>query len=207
MRCSVLESICTTDHNLRPNHPHTVSKKQNVIMFHFLTLCRQCNKDYLCHWSMIETLAYEVKGFPPMATNLAVERRCATLPMHAFSVLDDCSEQGSATLAAAIASESTLSAGIDNYNWSRNKTFQASDKLSIMHKGTMLPCLTFGSRLYDTFAGSVFTVLQSKKTSPYCQLVQLRLLYISLPMPCTAIECFTSRMAQFAIHSPVSFWH
>jgi hypothetical protein len=47
--------------------------------------------------------------------------------------------------------------------------FQASDTSSIMHKGTirnMLPRLTFGSRLVDTFAGSVFTVVQSKKTSP-----------------------------------------
>jgi hypothetical protein len=31
MHCSVLESICTTDRNLRTHHPCTVSKKQNVI--------------------------------------------------------------------------------------------------------------------------------------------------------------------------------
>jgi hypothetical protein len=118
-------------------------------------------------------------------------------PKHAISVLDDCSEQGSATLAAAIASESALSAGIVNYNRSQNKTFQAGDKSSIMHKGTvmyighnMLPCLTFGSRLFNTFAGSVFTIVESQKMSPYHQLVNLCLLYISLPMPCTAIERF-----------------
>jgi hypothetical protein len=133
-----------------------------------------------------------------MATNLAVERRYATLTKHAFSVLDDCSEQGLATLAPAIASESTLSAGIDNYNRSRNKTFQAGDKSSIMHKGTvmyirrniMLPCLTSYLRLFDTFTGSVFMVVECSKMSPYHQLVKLSLLFISLPKSCTAIECF-----------------
>jgi hypothetical protein len=76
MHCSVLESICTTDCNLCANNPPTISKKQNVVLFHFLTLCRQGNKDYLCHLSMIETLAYKAKGFALMATNLAVWRVC-----------------------------------------------------------------------------------------------------------------------------------
>jgi hypothetical protein len=119
------------------------------------------------------------------------------LTQHAFSVLDDCSKQGGATLAAAIASESTLSAGIDNYNCSRNKIFQAGDKYSIIHKGTvmyirrnMLPCLTFYLRLFDTFTGSVFVVVECNKMSPYHQLVKLRLLYVSLPKPCIAINRF-----------------
>jgi hypothetical protein len=52
--CAVLDSICTTDHNLWANNPPTISKKQNVVLFHFLTLCQQRSKYYLCHWSMIE---------------------------------------------------------------------------------------------------------------------------------------------------------
>jgi hypothetical protein len=41
-------------------------------------------------------------------------------------------------LAAAIPSEATLSAGVDNYNQSRNKTFQAGNKSSLMHKATVM---------------------------------------------------------------------
>jgi hypothetical protein len=195
MHCSVLDSICTTERNLRANNPNTLQKKQHSVLFHFLTLCRLRNKDYLCHWSMIETLAYEAKGLPPLATDLAVERRYATSSSHAFSILDEYSENGSTTLAAAIASETTLSAGIDNCNRSRNKTFQAGDKSSIMHKATvmylrrnMLPRLSFSSQLFDTFTGQLFFVVHSKKMSPYHQLVRLRLLYISLPVPCIALE-------------------
>jgi hypothetical protein len=86
MHCAVLESICTTERNHRSNNPPAVQKKNNTVLFHFLTLCRQRNKDYLCHWSMIDTLVYEAKGFPAMATSLAVERRIATSPNHAFGV-------------------------------------------------------------------------------------------------------------------------
>jgi hypothetical protein len=118
MHSAVLESICTTERNLRANNPPAVAKKKNTILFHFLTLCWQRNKDYLVHWSMMETLAYEAKGIPAMATSLAVERRYATSANHAFAVLDDFSDQGANTLAAAIAAEVTLNAGIDNYNWS-----------------------------------------------------------------------------------------
>jgi hypothetical protein len=74
MHCSVLDSICTTDRNVRAKNPPSIQRKQNVVLFHFLTLCRQRNKDYLCHWAMMETLSYEAKGFPPMATELATER-------------------------------------------------------------------------------------------------------------------------------------
>jgi hypothetical protein len=195
MHCAVLNSICRTERNLRSNSPPTAQKKQNVVLFHFLTLCRQRNKDYLCHWSMIETLAYEAKGFPPMATNLAVKRRYATSTTHAFSVLDEYSDLGANTLSSAIASEVTMSAGVDNYNRSRNKTFQAGDKSALMHKGTvmylrrnMLPCLSYGSQLLDTATSKIYRVIRSQKTSPYHQLVQVRLLYISLPMPCIPIE-------------------
>jgi hypothetical protein len=144
---------------------------------------------------MIETLAYQVKGLPPMATNLAVERRYATLTTHAFATLDEYSKEGSRMLAATIASETTLSAGVDNYNQSRNKTFQAGDKSAIMHKVTvmyicrnMLPRLSFGSQLMDTFTGEVFSVVSCHKLSPYHQLVNLRLLFVSTPMPCIVIE-------------------
>jgi hypothetical protein len=133
MHCTVLDSICTTKRNLCAKKPATLQKKQNSGLFHFLTLCRLRNKDYLCHWSMIETLAYQAKGLLPVATDLAVERRYAT-----SSSLDEYSDDGSTTLAAAIASETTLSAGVNNYNQSRNKTFQASDKSSLMHKATMM---------------------------------------------------------------------
>jgi hypothetical protein len=34
---------------------------------------------------MIETLAYQAKELPPVATDLAVERRYATSSSHAFS--------------------------------------------------------------------------------------------------------------------------
>jgi hypothetical protein len=172
MHCGVLDSICTTERNQRANHSS----------FHFLMLCRQRNKDYLCHWSMIETLAYQAKGLPPMATN-------------AFSTLDQYSEEGSMMLAAAIASETTLSAGVNNYNQSLNKTFQAGDKSAIMHKATvmylqrnMLPRLSFGSQLLDTTTGRVFSVVACHKLSPYHQLVQLRLLFVSTPLPCIAID-------------------
>jgi hypothetical protein len=197
MHCSVLESICTTERNLRATSPPTVKKKQHVILFHFLTLCRQRNKDFLCHWAMIETLAYEAKGLPPMATNLAVERRYAASTNHAFAILDEYSDAGSRMLAATIASETTLSAGVDNYNRSRNKTFQAGDKSALMHKATvmyirrnMLPRLSFGSQLLDTATGRrVYCVIKCTKTSPYYhQLVWLELLYISLPRPCIALE-------------------
>jgi hypothetical protein len=88
---------------------------------------------------MIETLLYEaIKGSPPMVTHLAVERRYATSTMHAFSILGDYFDQGSVMLAAVITSKPTLSAGIDNYNRSQNKTFQAGDKSLIMHKGTIM---------------------------------------------------------------------
>jgi hypothetical protein len=53
-----------------------------------------------------------------MATNLAVERRHAMLTTHTFLVLDEFLDEGSVTLAAVIASEPTLSAGVDNYNCS-----------------------------------------------------------------------------------------
>jgi hypothetical protein len=139
MHSAVLESICTTERNLRANNPPAVAKKKNAMLFHFLTLCWQQNKDYLVHWSMIKTLAYEaLKGFPPTATSLAVERRYATSATHAFAVLDAYSNQGANTLAAAIAAEVTLNAGIDNYNRSRNKTFQAGDKSALMHKATVM---------------------------------------------------------------------
>jgi hypothetical protein len=72
---------------------------------------------------MIEMLAYQAKGLPPVATDLAIERRYATSSPHAFSILDEYSDNGSTTLAAAIASETTLSTGVDNYNRSRNKMF------------------------------------------------------------------------------------
>ena len=87
---------------------------------------------------MIETLAYEVNGLPPMATNLAVERRYAASTNHAFAILNEYSDQGSRMVAAAIASATTLSAGVDNYNRSRNKTFQAGDKSALMHKATVM---------------------------------------------------------------------
>jgi hypothetical protein len=45
MHCSVLDSVCTTDRNLHASNPPTFQKKQNVVLFHFLTLCRQRNKD------------------------------------------------------------------------------------------------------------------------------------------------------------------
>jgi hypothetical protein len=77
MHYAVLDSIYMMDWNLRANNPPTVYKKQYVVLFHFLMLHRQHNKDYLCHWSMIKMLACEGKGFPLMATNLAVERRYA----------------------------------------------------------------------------------------------------------------------------------
>jgi hypothetical protein len=53
MHCSVLDSICTTDRNVRAKNPPSIQRKQNVVLFHFLTLCRQRNKDYLCHWAMM----------------------------------------------------------------------------------------------------------------------------------------------------------
>jgi hypothetical protein len=40
MHCSVLDSICTTERNLRANNPNTLQKKQHSVLFHFLTLCR-----------------------------------------------------------------------------------------------------------------------------------------------------------------------
>jgi hypothetical protein len=51
-------------------------------------------------------------------TNLAIECRYATSSSHAFVILDEYSDdQGSSsTLAAAIALETTLSMGVDNYN-------------------------------------------------------------------------------------------
>jgi hypothetical protein len=104
MHCLVLESICTTKQNHCANNPPAVWKKQNTVPFHFLTLCCQRNKDYLCHWSMIETLAYEAKGFRPIATSRATKRQYATSPNHAFGILDDYSGQGAKTLASAIAS-------------------------------------------------------------------------------------------------------
>jgi hypothetical protein len=73
MRCAILDSISTTDQNLHVSNPPSLQKKQNIVFFHFLTLCRQRNKAYLCHWTMIEMLAYKAKGFPPMATALATE--------------------------------------------------------------------------------------------------------------------------------------
>jgi hypothetical protein len=98
-------------------------------------------------------------------------------------------------LAAAIALETTLSAGVNNYNQSLNKTFQAGDKSAIMHKATvmylqrnMLPSLSFGSQLLDTTTGRVFSVVACHKLSPYHQLVQLRLLFVSTPLPCIAID-------------------
>ncbi len=66
---------------------------------------------------MIEMLAYEAKGLQPVATNLAIKGAYATSSSHAFAILDEYSDdQGSSTLAAAIASETTLSMGVDNYN-------------------------------------------------------------------------------------------
>jgi hypothetical protein len=66
---------------------------------------------------MIETLAYKAKGLPPVATDLAVERRYATSSSHhTFSILDEYSNNGSTMLAAANASETTLSVGVNNYN-------------------------------------------------------------------------------------------
>jgi hypothetical protein len=82
---------------------------------------------------MIKMLAYEAKGLQPVATNLAVKGGYATSSSHAFAILDEYSDQGSSMLAAAITSEkTTLSMGVDNYNRSRNKTFQAGDKIEIM---------------------------------------------------------------------------
>jgi hypothetical protein len=166
MHCSILDSICTTKRNLQLNNLPTVEKKQSVVLIHFLTLlCWQHNKDYLCHWLMIEMLAHQATGLPPMVTTLAIERHYATSTCHAFATLDEYSDQGSRMLAAAIASETTLSAGVDNYNRSRNKTFQAGDKFALMHKVTvmhiwwnMLPCLSLGLQLLDTFTSLVFCV-------------------------------------------------
>jgi hypothetical protein len=81
---------------------------------------------------MMKTISYEVKGFPPaMATNLATEHQIGTSTNHAFGVLDEYLDQCSLTLATA-----TLSAGVDIYNHHQNKTFQAGDKWSLMHKAT-----------------------------------------------------------------------
>jgi hypothetical protein len=165
MHCLVLESICISnalfgsrinlhDRTQSCQQPTSPSEKENTVLFHFLTLCHQQNKDYLCHWFMTETLAYEAKGFQATATSLVVEHWYATSPNHPFGVLNEYSNQGASTLASVIASEVTLNAGIDNYNRSRNKTFQAGNKSALMHKGTvmyrqcnMLPCLSFVSQL------------------------------------------------------------
>jgi hypothetical protein len=74
------------------NNLVSVLKKQNVLLFHFLMLCRQRNKDYLCHWLMIEMLAYEATGMLPMAANFAVECCYATSTTHAFAILDKYSD-------------------------------------------------------------------------------------------------------------------
>jgi hypothetical protein len=71
-------------------------------------------------------------------SSLAVERQIATSPNHAFGVLDNYLDQGTSTLTSAIALEVTLNAEIDNYNRSRNKTFQAGDKSALMHKATVM---------------------------------------------------------------------
>lgn len=52
----------------------------------------------------------------------------------------------------------------------------------------ILPCLSFGSQLLDTTTGRVFSVVACHKLSPYHQLVQLRLLFVSTPLPCIAID-------------------
>jgi hypothetical protein len=46
MHCAGLDSICTAEWNHCANNPLTIQKKQNVVLFHFFTLCWQQNKDY-----------------------------------------------------------------------------------------------------------------------------------------------------------------
>jgi hypothetical protein len=44
--------------------------------------------------TLIEMLAYEAKGFLPMATHLAIKRWYTSSTTHAFAVLDEYSDQG-----------------------------------------------------------------------------------------------------------------
>jgi hypothetical protein len=146
------------------------------------------------HWSylslkLIELLAYQAKGLPPMATTLAVERRYATSTCHAFPTLDEYSNQGSCMLAAAIASETVLITTIHHETkFSKLVTSLPSctKQQSCTFGGTCCPACNLDCSCLTPSQAQCFVSPAAKQYRLIISWLSFFLLYMSPPKPCIA---------------------
>jgi hypothetical protein len=122
-----------------------------AVVTHFLALCQQHNLDLLCHWVMVETLAFMSKGLPKLAMQHSANQHYAISPMYAMNKLDIIYETGQPTVNAAILAQSYIGVGLDNYQCVHQKSYHNNRQSSITHHGTisfircmMVPLLPLG---------------------------------------------------------------
>jgi hypothetical protein len=173
--CDVFDSLAFSEYRLKPCFDDSSRRREIklAVVTHFLALCHQHNSDLLCHWAMVETLAFMSKGLPKLAMQHSANQRYATSPTYAMNELDRIYETGQPTVNAAILAQSYLGVGLDNYQRVHQKSYQNNGQSSITHRGTvsflrcmMMPSLPLGTILKSPW-GDSYSVYESSKLNPY----------------------------------------